>query len=65
MLFWIILIVLATMALYAVDAFDRLVLACYDAAWNVVGRDPRPGTIIPLFHPPNGISPALANYIHR
>ena len=38
-------------------------LGYYFAAWSAVGRDPRPGTIIPLFHPPPGISPALANYI--
>jgi Predicted membrane protein (DUF2207) N-terminal domain/Predicted membrane protein (DUF2207) C-terminal domain len=41
-----------------------VVLGYYFAAWSAVGRDPRPGTIIPLFHPPAGISPALANYIH-
>jgi len=40
-----------------------LVLTYYAAAWNAVGRDPRGGTIIPLFQPPAGISPALANYI--
>jgi uncharacterized membrane protein YgcG len=42
-----------------------LVLGYYLAAWNAVGRDPKAGTIIPRFHPPPGISPALANYIHR
>ena len=42
-----------------------VVLIYYFAAWEAVGRDPRPGTIIPLFHPPQGISPALANYIHN
>jgi hypothetical protein len=42
-----------------------LVLGYYFAAWEMVGRDPRGGTIIPLFHPPAGISPALANYIHN
>ncbi|MDO8875965.1 MAG: DUF2207 domain-containing protein [Pseudolabrys sp.] len=40
-----------------------LVLLYYVAAWRAVGRDPRRGTIIPLFHPPAGVSPALANYI--
>jgi len=40
-----------------------LVLGYYLMAWNAVGRDPKRGTIIPLFHPPQGISPALANYI--
>ncbi len=42
-----------------------VVLIYYLAAWDAVGRDPRRGTIIPLFHPPQGISPALANYIHN
>ncbi len=41
-----------------------LVLGYYFFAWRAVGRDPRAGVIIPLFHPPTGISPALANYIH-
>jgi hypothetical protein len=39
------------------------VLGYYFAAWDAVGRDPKGGIIIPLFHPPKGISPALANYI--
>jgi len=42
-----------------------LVLIYYGYAWNAVGRDPKRGTIIPLFHPPKGISPALANYVHH
>lgn len=42
-----------------------LVLAYYFAAWRAVGRDPKGGVIIPLFHPPPGISPGLANYIHN
>jgi len=42
-----------------------LVLGYYAAAWNAVGRDPKRGVIIPLFHPPKGISPALANYIEN
>lgn len=40
-----------------------LVLVYYVSAWRAVGRDPKGGTIIPLFHPPKGTSPALANYI--
>ena len=40
-----------------------LVLGYYFAAWRAVGRDPKGGAIIPLFQPPMGISPALANYI--
>jgi hypothetical protein len=42
-----------------------LVLIYYAAAWTAVGRDPKRGVIIPLFHPPKGISPALANYVHN
>jgi uncharacterized membrane protein YgcG len=41
------------------------VLAYYLFAWNAVGRDPKGGTIIPLFHPPKGVSPPLASYIRN
>lgn len=40
-----------------------IVLIYYVMAWRAVGRDPRKGIVIPLFHPPQGVSPALANYI--
>lgn len=33
--------------------------------WVVVGRDPKPGVIIPQFEEPAGISPALARYIMK
>ncbi|KAB2867274.1 MAG: DUF2207 domain-containing protein, partial [Bauldia sp.] len=39
------------------------VLAFYLFTWNAVGRDPPKGTIIPLFHPPDRMSPALAGYV--
>ena len=42
-----------------------LVLAYNLIAWNKVGRDPPKGTIIPLFHPPKGFSPALTHFVHR
>jgi len=42
-----------------------LVLGYNLLAWNAVGRDPKKGTIIPLFHAPTDMSPALAHYIHR
>ena len=43
-----------------------LLLLLYNfTAWLRVGRDPPKGTIIPLFHPPKGFSPALAHYVHR
>jgi uncharacterized membrane protein YgcG len=34
-------------------------------AWSAVGRDPAKGTIIPLFYPPKGFSPALVHFVHR
>ncbi|MDC9823667.1 DUF2207 domain-containing protein [Devosia sp. ZB163] len=40
-----------------------LVLLYNLLAWTSVGRDPKKGTIIPLFHPPKGFSPALAEYV--
>lgn len=45
-------------ALLAVLAYNVL-------AWSRVGRDPQKGTIIPLFHPPKGFSPALVHYVHN
>jgi len=40
-----------------------LVLLYNLLAWSAVGRDPKKGTIIPLFHPPKGFSPGLAEYV--
>ncbi|MBJ6988232.1 DUF2207 domain-containing protein [Devosia sp. MC521] len=34
-------------------------------AWLRVGRDPAKGTIIPLFYPPEGFSPALTHYVNH
>jgi uncharacterized membrane protein YgcG len=42
-----------------------LVLLYNLLAWSQVGRDPRRGTIIPLFHPPKGFSPALAHWVNK
>lgn len=43
-----------------------LLLLLYNfTAWLRVGRDPPKGTIIPLFHPPKGFSPALTHYVHK
>jgi hypothetical protein len=42
-----------------------LVFGYYAFTWNAVGRDPTGGTIIPLFYPPDKVSPALANYVHN
>lgn len=41
------------------------VLGYFSIAWFRVGRDPKKGVIIPLFHPPEGFSPALVHYIHN
>ncbi|MFS8116078.1 DUF2207 domain-containing protein, partial [Rhizobium jaguaris] len=40
-----------------------LVFAYYLRSWIAVGRDPRPGVMVPRWDPPDGISPALVNYI--
>lgn len=42
-----------------------LLLAYNFTAWLRVGRDPPKGTIIPLFHPPHGFSPALTHFVHK
>ena len=40
-----------------------LVVLAYLGAWIKVGRDPSRGAIAPLFHPPDGLSPAACRYI--
>lgn len=40
------------------------VFAFHVYCWNKVGRDPEKGTIIPLFEPPAGVSPAAASFLH-
>jgi uncharacterized membrane protein len=37
----------------------------YYKAWKKVGIDPHKGTIIPLFDPPEGFSPADTAFLHR
>lgn len=37
----------------------------YFLAWNRVGRDPPAGTIVPLFSPPGGMSPAGARFVRE
>ena len=32
-------------------------------AWRKAGRDPRPGTVVPIFSPPDRLSPAAMRYI--
>jgi hypothetical protein len=38
-------------------------LLYYLVTWVRVGRDPRPGTIVPQFGPPEGLSPAAMRYL--
>ncbi|MFC5386798.1 DUF2207 domain-containing protein [Aquamicrobium segne] len=42
-----------------------IVLAFYLWAWRRVGRDPPAELMVPRWTPPEGISPALANYIEK
>lgn len=42
-----------------------LSFAYYYQSWNSVGRDPTPGTIIPLFEPPTGFSPAATRFVSK
>ncbi len=42
-----------------------LVLFYYLFIWVLVGRDPVPGTIIPLFEAPDRLSPAAVRYIYK
>jgi uncharacterized membrane protein YgcG len=41
-----------------------LVMGFYLVAWLLLGRDPRKGTIIPLFGPPKGMSAAGVGFVH-
>ena len=42
-----------------------LVLGYYIYAWRNVARDPRGGTIVPLFAPPKGMSAAACRYVRQ
>jgi len=42
-----------------------IVLAYYLWAWTKVGRDPPAGVVVPRWEAPEGVSPALANYIEK
>ncbi len=37
----------------------------FAVVWAMVGRDPRKGTIVPLFSPPDGFSPAATRLVMR
>lgn len=40
-----------------------LVALYYVSRWQAVGRDPEPGVVIPIFEPPDGLSPAALSYL--
>ncbi|NTU47859.1 MAG: DUF2207 domain-containing protein [Syntrophobacteraceae bacterium] len=42
-----------------------LLLVYYLVVWSRVGKDPEAGTIIPLFTPPDGFSPAQVRYVRE
>ncbi|MGE0737026.1 MAG: DUF2207 domain-containing protein [Alphaproteobacteria bacterium] len=53
-------------ALSIVTGIGALVLLVYYFfAWLAVGRDPAKGTIVPLFHPPQDLSPGACRFIER
>jgi uncharacterized membrane protein YgcG len=39
------------------------ILLYYAFVWFFVGRDPPPGAVVPLFGPPDGMSPAATRYV--
>jgi hypothetical protein len=41
------------------------VCAYYFVAWQRAGRDPRPGTVVPIFSPPDDLSPPAMRYLSK
>ena len=39
--------------------------AFYYVAWKRAGRDPRAGTVVPIFSPPDDLSPAAMRYVTK
>lgn len=50
---------------FASAAGAALVFLWYLLAWILVGRDPKPGTVIPRFHPPGGFGPAALRFFDK
>ena len=42
-----------------------VVVGYFVIAWVLVGRDPATGVVIPLFEPPDGLSPAACRFVSR
>jgi hypothetical protein len=56
-------LIVANPDLAAVGAGLAILFFYYLVAWYRVGRDPASGTIVPLFAPPDDLSPAAARYV--
>lgn len=41
------------------------ILSFYFVAWQRAGRDPKAGTVVPLFNPPDDLSPAGMRYVRE
>lgn len=41
------------------------VLGFYFIAWKRAGRNPRPGTVVPIFAPPDDLTPAAMRYVTK
>jgi uncharacterized membrane protein YgcG len=39
--------------------------AFYYVAWQRAGRNPRPGTVVPIFSPPDDLTPAATRYVTK
>ena len=42
-----------------------VVLLYYVMIWGMVGKDPAPGTIVPLYEPPDNMSPSAMRFLER
>ena len=42
-----------------------LIFLYYVVVWSMVGRDPEQGSIVPLYEPPDNMSPAAMRYLER
>lgn len=42
-----------------------LVVLYYLLVWTAVGKDPAPGTIVPIYDPPDSMSPGAMRYLER
>lgn len=43
--------------------FPAALFVYYLIVWSIFGRDPKLGTVTPLYAPPQGVTPGVARYI--